>query len=79
MVDKICGSCKHKGEVLKNFDDDFDYKVDTSYFICKLIEHDKEAECVKGQKAFVVDGSGYYAALCVENDFGCNKWEAKKE
>ncbi len=25
----------------------------------------------------VVDGESYYAALCVDETFGCNKWEAK--
>ena len=29
-----------------------------------------------GKKAVVTDGSGYYAALCVEDDFGCNLWES---
>ena len=24
--------------------------------------------------AYVVDGSGYYAALCVSEDFGCSQW-----
>jgi len=25
--------------------------------------------------AIAVDGSGYYAALCVDDDFGCIEWE----
>jgi hypothetical protein len=30
-----------------------------------------------GLGAFVTDASGYFAALCVEADFGCNKWQPK--
>ena len=48
----------------------------SSYFACGLIEHDKRWEYKRGQKALVVDGSGYSAALCVESDFGCTEWEA---
>ena len=45
--------------------------------IRKLSEQD--AECLPGSLtavAGVVDGSGYHAALCVSDEFGCNQWEA---
>ena len=50
-----------------------------TFFLCGRIKQkdylgDDEAMVAK---ALVVDGSGYYAALCVEDDFGCNQWEAK--
>ena len=76
-----CGTCKHRGkEILipdyKNWTND----KPSGYFQCDFIKHnDKsvyEGRFLKGQKACVVDGSDYYAALCVEDDFGCNLWEA---
>ena len=34
-------------------------------------------EPVPTEIAFTKDGSGYYSALCVSNDFACNQWKAK--
>jgi len=61
-------------------------KVKLTYFLCERI---KMSEVIiadeedfptsyepPGKKAVVTDGSGYYAALCVEDDFGCNLWES---
>lgn len=68
-----CGTCKHKGEAVRNGRGE-----PTTFFLCALIKHcpghiaEKKGEC-----AMVIDGSDYYAALCVEDEFGCNKWEAK--
>jgi len=50
-----------------------------TFFLCGRIkqkEYLEESEKVT-EKAIVMDGSGYYAALCVDDDFGCNQWEAK--
>lgn len=56
-----------------------------TYFLCTRIKHvvkhsaphgNEQAYPITGDGAYVEDGSGYYAALCVESDFGCNKWEA---
>lgn len=49
------------------------------FFLCGRI---KQKDRLEGEeeltaKAMVIDGSGYYAALCVDDDFGCNQWEAK--
>ena len=70
-----CGTCKHRGEpVVAN---DCDGECPTTYFLCDRAKHDEEWKYLPGQGAVVTDGSGYYAALCVENDFGCNLWEGK--
>ena len=69
-----CGKCKHKGEPIENAG------KPTTYFLCHLIEHlntYRPEEYRPGLGAGAVDGSGYHAALCVENDFGCNRWEPK--
>jgi hypothetical protein len=50
-----------------------------TFFLCGRIKQKDYLE--NGEeltaKAIVIDGSGYYAALCVDDDFGCNQWEAK--
>jgi hypothetical protein len=72
-----CGTCKHRGEELEEFDDDYK-PISVGYFMCDRMKlRDQHDDRSKGQGAFVIDGSGYFAALCVEDDFGCNKWEAK--
>jgi len=49
------------------------------FFLCGRIkeEHYMDDGEKLTEKAMVMDGSGYYAALCVEDDFGCVLWEAK--
>ena len=69
-----CGTCKWRGTPIENAE---------GYFLCDRIMQKNsagyiyEGELPKGEKAAVIDGSGYYAALCVESDFGCNLWEPK--
>lgn len=74
-----CGTCKHKGKPIEIEDwDDFGHNKPTGYFLCERAKHaghDRDLLSVPNQKMTVVDGSGYYAALCVEDDFGCNLWE----
>lgn len=65
-----CGTCKYLGEPATN-----DYNPE-GYHICSLIEHVQPYPIPK-DVAVVVDASGYYAALCVKEEFGCNQWEAK--
>lgn len=73
-----CGTCKYRGEEIEAYDDEGD-DMKTGYFLCDLIKHTNgdRPHYTKGLGAGVKDGSGYYAALCVESDFGCNRWEAK--
>ena len=74
-MNKTCGTCKYRGkEITLN---DFDKVKPTGYFYCELIKMPEWNKFPRGKSALVVDGSGYYAALCVETDFGCVKWEAK--
>jgi hypothetical protein len=48
------------------------------FFLCGRIKHkvDLEDHEAVAEHAITIDGSGYYAALCVDDDFGCNQWEA---
>lgn len=81
---KTCGTCKHRGPeiVINEWDDDFDDQIEkqTGFFRCQRIKHmgDQYDPKTPGEGAGVVDGSGYFAALCVEDDFGCVKWELKE-
>ena len=82
-----CGTCRHRGEAIKtNHAPDGRWMaepVDTAFFLCDLIKHTgTESELgleVDKTGARVVDGSGYFAALCVADDFGCNRWAAIAE
>lgn len=75
-----CGTCRYRGEDITVMDEDSYEDKPTGYFLCERIKHinkDRFSDdyMKPGQGAGVKDGSGYYAALCVEADFGCNKWE----
>lgn len=76
-LDGTCGSCRFRG----NEGEDEHGLVPRGYFLCVLIKHERvrydERSAPPGRGAFVCDGSDYYAALCVEDDFGCIKWERK--
>ena len=77
-----CKDCKWFGEEIVTLDDeDFETNLPTGYHKCLVIEHvtTSETEYEKGKGAFVVDGSGYYAAIRVEKDFGCVKWEERRK
>ena len=72
-----CGECKYRGEpiIKTDWSNDDITEIDTGYFLCELIKHDKENRYPKNEGFIVQDGSGYIASLCVESDFGCIKWE----
>lgn len=73
-----CATCKYLGEPIANLDDDFE-PIAPIYHKCSWIkfQEDKyqlnESDAIAG----VLDGSGYWGALCVRHDFGCNQWSAK--
>jgi hypothetical protein len=72
-----CGTCRFFGEVHEfNVWDDAkdDYVEMADYRICGLLAHLNQEPTLPTQPAGVIDGSGYYAALCVREDFGCNQW-----
>ena len=70
-----CGTCKFFNPEHESL------YIPSTYALCERIEHVGEDDWNHGQpyqfKAVVVDGSGYFAALCVRDDFGCNEWGAK--
>lgn len=73
-----CGNCKFKGDPIMTWINDYEDEVSSGYFACQRVKHEKlSTDIASGQGAFVKDGSGYYAALCVEDDFACNRWEEK--
>lgn len=77
---KTCGNCKYLGEPILIYNEDYTDEVPTGYFVCGLAQHvgmKTELPVNKKLKAAVIDGSGYHAALCVVEDFGCNQWTQK--
>jgi hypothetical protein len=79
-----CGTCRFFGkkEDGTNFEDD-QYLSDLpdTHRRCGFITHStyktSDIEKQPYPKAFVVDGSDYFAALCVSTDFGCPDWSTK--
>ena len=79
-----CGTCRFRGVAVESDESyrGYDSERASGYFLCGRIKFYKAEELGgrdyrSGEGALVHDGSGYYAALCVEADFGCNKWERK--
>lgn len=61
-----CGECEFWGD-----ESDEHHK----YRQCQAIRHSDSFE--ESGSAFVVDGSGYFAALKCRSDFGCNLFQLK--
>ena len=82
---KTCGNCKYRGETITRYDEKKFEDVPTNSFLCDRIKHingdhyryGEDMPMPPGEIAGVQDGSGYYAALCVTDDFGCVLWEGK--
>lgn len=78
-----CGSCQFFGERITTCSKETDYEmVPTKYAYCTRPFFADTAGCREPEKldagpACVVDGSGYFAALCVSDEFGCNQWSAR--
>ena len=71
-----CGNCKHLGKEINAYPDDGPaIDIPTGYHECGLIQHTTGNYHNISKTAFVIDGSGYWAALTVKSDFGCNQWE----
>lgn len=84
MPDKICGTCKHRGENLKLWDNDTHDEAESKFFLCGKVVHghlatffDDEREEIMRRTAFTEDASDCKSRLCVSDDFGCNLWEPK--
>lgn len=76
-----CGTCKYFGKA-REFDW-YDSETEaegtiTKFHICDLLNHlnssSKSARDFQNEPAGAIDGSGYYAAFCVSEEFGCNQW-----
>ena len=78
-----CGTCQFFGEVVERYDSETCEDVATTYHTCnevKMRDSDSESEgFAPGLTAMAVDGSWYYAALIVEEDFGCVSWREKED
>lgn len=86
-----CGDCKYLGEVVKYLNPETDGIEATRFHLCGLLTQREDGP--KGPEpcfsewrggapptdvdAFPIDGSGYYAAFVVAEDFGCVKFEPK--
>lgn len=78
-----CGTCKYFGELHEEtvYREDAD-EIICKYHICDLLTHLNDCDPGKLERqelAGVIDGSGYYAAFCVTDEFGCNQWEMQSE
>jgi hypothetical protein len=77
-----CGTCRFFGkkEDGTNYDDDQHVSgLPDSHRRCGFMPHQDKWDYEQGKplpKAFVVDGSDYFAALCVTTDWGCPDWRA---
>lgn len=77
----LCGGCKYFGEEVMQLDDDYN-EIPTGIHTCdriKQIDWSGYYDDVPTEDAFVQDGSGYFAALRVRDNFGCVKWEKKED
>ena len=75
-----CATCKYKGApyVHENYDDGELIEVKTAFHECQKIYFDSGGDNIpRHLKAYIVDGSGYYAALRCTDDFGRIDWEPK--
>lgn len=63
-----CGECKFWGAESDSHN---------KYRQCHAIKHVEWPDENKDFSAFVVDGSGYFAALKCRSDFGCNLFQLK--
>jgi hypothetical protein len=72
---KTCGTCKYLGDLVPDEDE---HRIPTGYHVCQLIKRpSNDYNEPRGESALVIDASGYFAALCVKDEFGCNQWEGR--
>lgn len=83
-----CGTCKFFSDKLADiryFAESSGHEVEevknNRLHICSLLKHLNEDTYSKmaamTAPAGTIDDSGYYAAFCVSEDFGCNQWQAR--
>ena len=71
-----CGTCRFFGAA--DHGRETNPRIPESHKLCgRIQEFDNWPINKSPESAVVVDGSGYFAALCVTTDFGCTEWKAK--
>lgn len=77
---KLCKDCKFLGEEIEVWDSDICEDKPSGFHECQRVCHGNK-DCYDvlehDDSAIVVDGSGYFAALRVKEDFGCVYFEKK--
>ena len=76
-----CATCKYQGEAYEHTDwvDGEPVTTVTKFHQCNKIYWDNGGDGIPRHiKAYIVDGSGYFAALRCRDDFGCVDWKAKE-
>ena len=73
-MDTSFGKCEAIPQGIRNFSDG---RVPDKEFYVSPIDDPEHVLCDDDAAAF--DGSGYHARLCTGPEFGCIKWQAKKE
>ena len=77
-----CGTCKFFGkQIVDDGWDGYSPEGQTRFHKCELIrqlnKYDEDRRAKESDVAVTMDGSGYFAALCVSEEFGCNQWQEK--
>jgi hypothetical protein len=73
-----CGTCKHikrEARTVPRWDDSAEDMVEAVFHVCGRLKHLNGDSLILSEPAGTLDGSGYYAALCVTDEFGCTLWE----
>lgn len=73
-----CKDCKYLGEpyVHLNYVGEKCDEVETNYHVCDFVKHiNEDSGTIPTGDVGVIDGSGYYAAFVVKDDFGCIHFE----
>jgi len=73
-----CKNCKYFGDQIHAY---YGKESPTGFHKCEAISHgfmDGAELLDNNDKATVVDGSGYFAAIRVKEDFGCVLFEEKQ-
>lgn len=80
MNQNHCKDCKHFGEEYEAWNVERDEMVGTGYHRCLYVQHAGQDWDLREstKNAAVIDGSGYFAALTVKDDFGCVNFEPKE-
>ena len=77
MAMNTCGTCRYFG-LNRNTEYDEAEDAPPGYALCgRIRQYDYYAKPQQTDKVLALDGSGYFAALCVTTDFGCTEWEPK--